>query len=113
MKASLSPRSLRGRLTRRIGAALLLLIGVGVLGAWLDAWRVASSAYDRPLLIAARVLGDSLTVQEGRVQVQLSRAVLDHFHSTAAAAPFIRSSRPSRARSQALRTCPVRRRQLP
>lgn len=79
MKASLSPRSLRGRLTRRIGAALLLLIGVGVLGAWLDAWRVASSAYDRPLLIAARVLGDSLTVQEGRVQVQISRAVLDPF----------------------------------
>lgn len=79
MKASLSPRSLRGRLTRRIGAALLLLIGVGVLGAWLDARRVASSAYDRPLLIAARVLGDSLTVQEGRVQVQISRAVLDPF----------------------------------
>ncbi|MFC0337872.1 two-component system, OmpR family, sensor histidine kinase TctE [Kushneria avicenniae] len=79
MKTSLSPRSLRGRLTRRIGAALLLLIGVGVAGAWLDAWRVASSAYDRPLLIAARVLGDSLTVQDGEVQVRISRAVLDPF----------------------------------
>lgn len=79
MKASLSRRSLRGRLTRRIGGALLLLIGVGVLGAWLDAWRVASSAYDRPLLIAARVLGESLTVQDGQLQVKVSRAVLDPF----------------------------------
>ncbi len=79
MKASLSRRSLRGRLTRRIGAALLLLIALGVLGAWLDAWRVASSAYDRPLLIAARVLGESLTVREGQLQVQVSRAVLDPF----------------------------------
>ncbi|WP_438765005.1 sensor histidine kinase N-terminal domain-containing protein [Kushneria sp. TE3] len=79
MKASLSPRSLRGRLTRRIGAALLLLIGIGVGGAWLDAWRVASSAYDRPLLIAARVLGESLTVREGQLQARISRAVLDPF----------------------------------
>ena len=79
MKASLSRRSLRGRLTRRIGAALLLLIGIGVAGAWLDAWRVARSAYDRPLLIAARVLGESLTYQDGRLQAKISRAVLDPF----------------------------------
>ncbi|GHC25049.1 sensor histidine kinase [Kushneria pakistanensis] len=79
MKASLSRRSLRGRLTRRIGGALLLLITVGVAGAWLDAWRVASSAYDRPLLIAARVLGESLTVRDGQLQVRVSRAVLDPF----------------------------------
>ncbi|MCM2129406.1 sensor histidine kinase [Larsenimonas rhizosphaerae] len=79
MKASLSQGSLRGRLTRRIGAALLLLTGIAVAGAVYDASRIASQAYDRPLLIAARMLGESVHVEDGRLGVHISRAILDPF----------------------------------
>ncbi|ANF56807.1 sensor histidine kinase [Halotalea alkalilenta] len=71
--------SLRGRLLGWIGLALLALLGLAALKSWLDARANAEIAYDRSLLTAARVIGDSLQVEGEQLIANAPYSVLDPF----------------------------------
>jgi two-component system sensor histidine kinase TctE len=71
--------SLRGRLLRRLGALLAILLLISGLSAYWNGRGVADTAYDRTLLASARAIAAGLSTAEGTLVADVPYIALDEF----------------------------------
>jgi len=71
--------SLRGRLLRRLAALLAILLLISGWSAYWNGRAAADTAYDRTLLASARAIAERLTVQGGKLDVNVPYVALDSF----------------------------------
>ena len=71
--------SLRGRLLRRLGLLLALILLVSSLSAYWSARQAADTAYDRTLLASARAIAEGLYTEDGRLKANVPYVALDTF----------------------------------